>query len=149
MGALSGIALQALRRKYAAGSTLGSYIQTWRDLIGCSARVFKPETRPAWMKTLGTQIGLLEGVIRYRVPPVCTVYGRKAASKAGLPMPTSAEKLLEPQLDWTHTRVSLQTRNGRQVLQANSPKESESASQKLLIFFVGLSSNVGAVPLVL
>jgi hypothetical protein len=33
-------------------------------------RVFSKETRPAWMKTLGTQIGLLQGMIRFRVPPV-------------------------------------------------------------------------------
>jgi hypothetical protein len=26
--------------------------------------------RLAWMKTLGTQVGVLQGAIRYRVPPI-------------------------------------------------------------------------------
>lgn len=46
------------------------YTQTWRDLICCAPRVLHKEKRSAWMKTLGTQIGLLQGVIRFRVPPV-------------------------------------------------------------------------------
>jgi glycosyltransferase involved in cell wall biosynthesis len=46
------------------------YVQTWRDLIRCVPRALKKETRAAWMKTLGTQIGLLQGAIRFRVPPV-------------------------------------------------------------------------------
>jgi glycosyltransferase involved in cell wall biosynthesis len=48
-----------------------AYLRTWRDLIRCSPRIFSTEKRPAWMKTLGTQIGLLEGSIRYGVPPIC------------------------------------------------------------------------------
>ena len=47
-----------------------SYFQTWRDLISCAPRMLHKETRPAWMKTLGTQVGLLQGAIRFRVPPV-------------------------------------------------------------------------------
>ena len=46
------------------------YIQTWRDLICCLPRMLHKDTRSAWMKTFGTQIGLLQGVIRFRVPPV-------------------------------------------------------------------------------
>jgi glycosyltransferase involved in cell wall biosynthesis len=46
------------------------YVQTWRDLIRCVPRVLQKETRAGWMKTLGTQIGLLQGAIRFRVPPV-------------------------------------------------------------------------------
>jgi glycosyltransferase involved in cell wall biosynthesis len=63
-----------MNKRYGGGLTLPdawkSYIQTWRDLIGCAPRVLRKEARPTWMKTLGTQIGLLEGAIRYRVPPV-------------------------------------------------------------------------------
>jgi len=47
-----------------------TYLQTWRDLIRCVPRALKKETRASWMKTLGTQIGLLQGAIRFRVPPV-------------------------------------------------------------------------------
>ena len=47
-----------------------AYARTWRDLILNAPRVLHKETRSAWMKTLGTQIGLLEGALRYRVPPV-------------------------------------------------------------------------------
>lgn len=47
-----------------------AYGRTWRDLILHAPRLLHREKRSAWMKTLGTQIGLLEGALRYRVPPV-------------------------------------------------------------------------------
>ena len=47
-----------------------SYLQTWRDLIRCVPRLLQKDKRAGWMKTLGTQIGLLQGAIRFRVPPV-------------------------------------------------------------------------------
>jgi glycosyltransferase involved in cell wall biosynthesis len=60
--------------RYGGGARLArpwaTYVQTWRDLIFCVPRTFHKETRSAWMKTLGTQIGLLQGAIRFRVPPV-------------------------------------------------------------------------------
>jgi glycosyltransferase involved in cell wall biosynthesis len=63
-----------MNKRYGGGARLPapwkSHVQTWRDLIGCAPRVFCKEFRPAWMKTLGTQIGMLEGAIRYRHPPV-------------------------------------------------------------------------------
>ncbi|MGH7824066.1 MAG: glycosyltransferase family 2 protein [Candidatus Binatia bacterium] len=63
-----------MNKRYGGGLTLAhpwkSYVQTWRSLIGCAARVFRKESRLAWMKTLGTQIGLLQGAIRHRTPPV-------------------------------------------------------------------------------
>lgn len=63
-----------MNKRYGGGIPLPnpwkSYVQTWRDLIGCVPRVFRKESRPTWMKTLGTQVGLLEGAIRYRTPPV-------------------------------------------------------------------------------
>jgi len=65
---------ELLYRRYGGGEHLAhawaTYVQTWWDLICCMPRVFSKETRPAWMKTLGTQIGLLQGMIRFRVPPV-------------------------------------------------------------------------------
>jgi glycosyltransferase involved in cell wall biosynthesis len=61
-------------KRYGGGVRLAApwanYTQTWRDLICCLPRMFRKETRSAWMKTLGTQIGLLQGVVRFRVPPV-------------------------------------------------------------------------------
>ena len=65
---------ELMYKRYGGGMKLThpweAYTQTWRDLIFCVPRMFKKETRPAWMKTLGTQIGLLQGMIRFRVPPV-------------------------------------------------------------------------------
>jgi hypothetical protein len=87
-----------LYKRYGAGVPLEkpwrSYLQTWRDLIACSRRAVRKETRPGWMKTLGTQVGLLEGAIRYRVPPVCEAYHAISASKAvAMASPALVEKL--------------------------------------------------------
>ena len=65
---------ELMYRRYGGGTRLvhpwATYAQTWRDLICCIPRTFHKETRCAWMKTLGTQIGLLQGAIRFRVPPI-------------------------------------------------------------------------------
>lgn len=87
-----------LYKRYGAGVPLEnpwrSYLQTWRDLIASSPRAFRKETRPAWMKALGTQIGLIDGVIRYRVPPVCEAYPGDSVSKAiAMSLPALLEKL--------------------------------------------------------
>ena len=143
-----------LYKRYGGGMPLDqpwrSYLQTWRDLIGCARRVLKPESRPAWMKTLGTQIGLLEGAIRYRVPPVCQVNTSESASAVEMqPNPVLVKPIFEPQLEYANTRVNLPTRSAGQVLQAQntaSPsKENDDTADKLLLFFFGLSSNMGAI----
>jgi glycosyltransferase involved in cell wall biosynthesis len=63
-----------MNRRYGGGDAIPHawkcHVQGWRDLIGCLPRVFSRERRPSWLKSFGTQIGLLEGAIRYRVPPV-------------------------------------------------------------------------------
>ena len=63
-----------MNRRYGRGNAIPhpwkSHVQGWRDLIGCFPRLLSRELRPAWLKSLGTQIGLLEGALRYRVPPV-------------------------------------------------------------------------------
>jgi GT2 family glycosyltransferase len=63
-----------MNQRYGAGMTVPnpwrSYVQTWRDLLGCARRCFDPARRRAWIKTLGTQVGLLQGAVRYGVPPV-------------------------------------------------------------------------------
>jgi glycosyltransferase involved in cell wall biosynthesis len=46
------------------------HLSSWRALIRNAPRVLRKETRPGWMRTLGTQIGVLQGAILYRVPPV-------------------------------------------------------------------------------
>jgi glycosyltransferase involved in cell wall biosynthesis len=65
---------ELMYRRYGGGARMvhpwATYVQTWRDLIFCVPRTLHKETRPGWMKTLGTQIGLLQGAIRFRVPPV-------------------------------------------------------------------------------
>ena len=65
---------ELMYRRYGRGAPMAhpwtTYLQTWRDLIFCIPRTFQKETRASWMKTLGTQIGLLQGAIRFRVPPV-------------------------------------------------------------------------------
>jgi glycosyltransferase involved in cell wall biosynthesis len=61
-------------RRYGRGSRMThpwiTYAQSWRGLLRCLPRALHKDTRPAWMKALGTQIGLLQGAIRFRVPPV-------------------------------------------------------------------------------
>lgn len=47
-----------------------TYLKVWHNLIRSAPRVLHKETRPAWMKALGTQIGLLQGAARFLVPPV-------------------------------------------------------------------------------
>jgi glycosyltransferase involved in cell wall biosynthesis len=63
-----------MNRRYGRGDAIPhpwkSHVHGWRDLIGCLPRLLSRELRPAWLKSLGTQIGLLEGALRYRVPPV-------------------------------------------------------------------------------
>jgi hypothetical protein len=106
-----------LYKRYGEGMPLDqpwrSDLQTWRDLFGCMRRAFKRETRPAWMKTAGTQIGLLEGAIRYRVPPVCQPNRSEAASEAPrLPLRALAEPLLDARLEWSNTQVNLSPNAG-------------------------------------
>ena len=65
---------QLLYKRYHRGETpmaWGAYLQTWWDLLHGWQRLLRRETRPAWMKALGTQVGILHGAIRYGVPPVC------------------------------------------------------------------------------
>ena len=61
-------------RRYGRGARMMHpwirYARTWRGLLRCLPRALHKDTRPAWMKALGTQIGLLQGAIRFRVPPV-------------------------------------------------------------------------------
>ena len=77
-----------LYKRYGSGTPLdrpwASYLKTCRDLLGCSTRVFDREKRPAWMKTLGTQVGLLQGAILYRVPPVCETIAMEEVAAQGL-----------------------------------------------------------------
>jgi glycosyltransferase involved in cell wall biosynthesis len=65
---------ELMYRRYRGSARLShpwvAYVQTWCDLICRVPRALHKETRSAWMKTLGTQIGLLQGAIRFRVPPV-------------------------------------------------------------------------------
>ena len=87
-------------KRYGAGMRLDhpwrSYLQTWRDLLACMPRVLKKESRPGWMKTLGTQVGLIQGAIYYGVPPVCEAYPTEAAAAQ---MQALVEKFMESRLD--------------------------------------------------
>jgi glycosyltransferase involved in cell wall biosynthesis len=46
------------------------HLWTWRSLILNTPHVLHKETRIKWMRALGWQVGLLQGSILYRVPPV-------------------------------------------------------------------------------
>ena len=46
------------------------HLSRWHALIRRLPCVLDKEQRFAWMKTLGTQVGVLQGSIKYRVPPV-------------------------------------------------------------------------------
>ena len=66
---------ELMYKRYGNGCALGHpwirYVQAWRGLIRSAPRVLNnKETRSAWMKACGTQIGLLQGALRFRVPPV-------------------------------------------------------------------------------
>jgi glycosyltransferase involved in cell wall biosynthesis len=82
-------------KRYGGGMPLdrpwASYFKTWRDLLACTPRIFDKQKRPAWMKTLGTQVGLLQGAILYQVPPVCETIPMERAMMEAL-----VEKLMDP-----------------------------------------------------
>jgi len=46
------------------------HLSRWYALVRRAPQLLQRENRLPWMKTLGTQVGLLQGAIRYRVPPV-------------------------------------------------------------------------------
>lgn len=46
------------------------HLSRWHALLRRAPCVLNKEQRIAWMKTLGTQVGVLQGSIRYGVPPV-------------------------------------------------------------------------------
>ena len=46
------------------------HLSRWHALIRRAPSLLQEQNRLAWMKTLGTQVGVLQGAIRYRVPPI-------------------------------------------------------------------------------
>jgi GT2 family glycosyltransferase len=46
------------------------HLSRWYALMRRAHCLLRKQERLAWMKTLGTQVGVLQGAIRYRVPPV-------------------------------------------------------------------------------
>ena len=46
------------------------HLSRWRALIRRVPYLWRNEHRLSWIKTLGTQVGTLQGSIKYRVPPV-------------------------------------------------------------------------------
>lgn len=46
------------------------HLSRWHALIRRAPYLLERQNRLAWMKTLGTQVGVLQGAIRFRVPPV-------------------------------------------------------------------------------
>lgn len=46
------------------------HLSRWRVLMRRVPRLVDQEQRMIWMKTLGTQVGVLYGSIKYGVPPV-------------------------------------------------------------------------------
>jgi glycosyltransferase involved in cell wall biosynthesis len=61
-------------KRYGGGEKIARawrcHLSTWRALARNAPRLLRPETRAAWIRTLGTQVGVLHGVILHRVPPV-------------------------------------------------------------------------------
>jgi hypothetical protein len=49
------------------------HLARWRGLVRTAPRLLDNERRPAWAKALGTQVGLLQGAIKFGVPPVASV----------------------------------------------------------------------------
>ena len=124
-----------------------SYLQTWRDLIGCMPRVFRAQTRSAWMKTAGTQIGLLEGVVRYGVPPVCQGRSSEAASDtATRPAALFAEPLgLIPESASCNLQ-DVESASGWE----NSPharRGAETAGKKIMTAVLSVASQLTSMPI--
>jgi GT2 family glycosyltransferase len=46
------------------------HLSRWYALMRQAPSLLEERKRLAWMKTLGTQVGVLQGAIRYRVPPI-------------------------------------------------------------------------------
>lgn len=46
------------------------HLSRWRTLVRRAPYALQSEQRVSWVKTLGTQIGTLQGAIKYGVPPV-------------------------------------------------------------------------------
>ena len=117
----------------------GSYLQTWRDLLGCMPRLLNPAKRPAWMKTLGTQVGLLEGVIRYRVAPVCAPHRAESAVDAAAATIVAIEPhSMESRAQGSRRMI------GAQKKPAASPADAGTVRQ-MLTFLVTTGSEVSAV----
>jgi glycosyltransferase involved in cell wall biosynthesis len=61
-------------KRYRAGVSLAHpwkrHLSLWRALIRRAPCLLEKERRLVWVKTLGTQVGVLQGTIKYRVPPV-------------------------------------------------------------------------------
>ena len=49
------------------------HLSRWQALLRNTPSLLSKEQRLAWMKTLGTQVGVLQGSIKYGVPPVAGV----------------------------------------------------------------------------
>jgi GT2 family glycosyltransferase len=47
-----------------------SHLSRWYALLRRAPCLMQQQQRLAWVKTLGTQVGVLQGAIQYRVPPV-------------------------------------------------------------------------------
>ena len=60
------------------------HLSRWRALIRRAPYLLEPHNRLAWMKTLGTQVGVLQGSIRFRVPPIA-VWALYALTKMAEP----------------------------------------------------------------
>jgi GT2 family glycosyltransferase len=46
------------------------HLSRWRALLRRSPHLLEQQNRLAWMKTLGTQVGVLQGSLRFRVAPI-------------------------------------------------------------------------------
>jgi GT2 family glycosyltransferase len=61
-------------KRYGEGRRLAHpwrrHLSNWHALLRRAPCLLDQEQRFAWMKTLGTQVGILQGSIRYGVPPV-------------------------------------------------------------------------------
>jgi glycosyltransferase involved in cell wall biosynthesis len=58
------------RREMTLPHAWRNHLWAWRSLILTVPQVLHKETRTKWMRALGWQVGLLQGSILYRVPPV-------------------------------------------------------------------------------
>ena len=124
-----------------------SYLRASYGLARVLPRLFKAESRARWMKAAGTHVGLLEGAIRYRVPPVCQSKASEVASEwaaLGGALVIQRMRLSEPR----HAKLASSADLGNSPEPARNDAEScRTAAGRMVTFLISSGVPFGAIPI--